>query len=78
MEGFKFLGVLFTSEGKMEWEIDRQIGKASAVMRKLKLLSVVGKRELSQKAKFSIYRSIYVPSLTCGHELWVVTERMRL
>jgi len=24
----------------------------------------------------SIYRSIYVPTLTYGHELWVVTERM--
>ena len=39
--------------------------------------SVVVKRELSQKAKLSIYRSIYVPTLTYGHELWVVTERTR-
>ncbi|KAI3372975.1 hypothetical protein L3Q82_023414 [Scortum barcoo] len=30
---FKYLGVLFTSEGKMEREIDRRIGAASAVMR---------------------------------------------
>ncbi|KAI3368141.1 hypothetical protein L3Q82_007873 [Scortum barcoo] len=33
VEEFKYLGVLFTSEGKMEREIDRQIGAASAVMR---------------------------------------------
>uniref|UniRef100_A0A3P9DJT6 Sodium/hydrogen exchanger 9B2 n=1 Tax=Maylandia zebra TaxID=106582 RepID=A0A3P9DJT6_9CICH len=39
--------------------------------------SVVVKRELSVKAKLSIYRSIYVPTLTYGHELWVVTERTR-
>ena len=32
---FKYLKVLFTSEGKMEWEIDMQIGAASAVMRTL-------------------------------------------
>ncbi|KAI3363429.1 hypothetical protein L3Q82_011573, partial [Scortum barcoo] len=32
VEEFKYLGVLFTSEGKMEREIDRQIGAASAVM----------------------------------------------
>ena len=25
----------------------------------------------------SIYRSIYVPTLTYGHELWVMTERIR-
>ncbi|XP_066511459.1 sialoadhesin-like [Hoplias malabaricus] len=39
--------------------------------------SVVVKRELSRKAKPLIYRSIYVPTLTYGHELWVVTERTR-
>ena len=39
--------------------------------------SVVVKRELSHKAKFSVYQSIYVPTLTYGHELWVMTERIR-
>ncbi|KAI3364565.1 hypothetical protein L3Q82_010836 [Scortum barcoo] len=32
VEEFKYLGVLFTSEGKMEREIDMRIGAASAVM----------------------------------------------
>ena len=62
--------------GKREREIDRRIGAAAAVMRTLHR-SVVVKRELSVKAKLSIYRSIYVPTLTYGHELWVVTERTR-
>ena len=74
---FKYLGVLVTSEGKIEREMDRRIGAASAVMRAL-YRSVVVKKELSRKAKLSIYRSIYVPTLTYGHELWVVTERTRL
>ncbi|TWW74403.1 hypothetical protein D4764_14G0004060 [Takifugu flavidus] len=39
--------------------------------------SVVVKRELSQKGKLSIYRSIFVPTLTYGHELWVMTKRTR-
>ncbi|KAK3517314.1 hypothetical protein QTP70_002959 [Hemibagrus guttatus] len=72
VEEFKYLGVLFTSEGRMDHEIDRQIGAAAAVMR-----SVVVKKELSQKAKPSIYQSIYVPTITYGHELWVMTERVR-
>jgi len=42
---FKYLGVLFTSEGKMEREMDRRIGAASTVMRAL-YWSVVVKREL--------------------------------
>ncbi|KAI3377174.1 hypothetical protein L3Q82_009086 [Scortum barcoo] len=76
VEEFKYLGVLFTSEGKIEREIDRRIGAASAVMRSV-YRTVVVKKELSRKAKLSIYRSIYVPTLTYGHELWVMTERTR-
>uniref|UniRef100_A0A8C6KR66 Reverse transcriptase domain-containing protein n=1 Tax=Nothobranchius furzeri TaxID=105023 RepID=A0A8C6KR66_NOTFU len=72
VEEFKYLGVLFTSEGRRDQEIDRRIGSASAVMRTLSR-SVVVKRELSQKARLSIYRSIYVPILT----YWVMTERTR-
>ena len=33
VEEFRYLKVLFNSEGKMEWDIDRQLGAASAVMR---------------------------------------------
>ena len=76
VEEFKYLGVSFTSEGRMEREIDRRIGAACAVMRSL-YRTVVVKRELSRKAKLSIYRSIFVPSLTYDHELWVMTERTR-
>lgn len=31
--GFKYLGVLFRSDGRMEWEMDRQAGVVSVVMR---------------------------------------------
>ncbi|KAK3522459.1 hypothetical protein QTP86_011803 [Hemibagrus guttatus] len=74
VEEFKYLGVLFTSEGRMDREIDRQIGAAAAVKRSM-YRSVVVKKELSRKVKLSIYQSIYVPTLTYGHELWVMTER---
>ncbi|TWW69397.1 hypothetical protein D4764_18G0002030 [Takifugu flavidus] len=59
----KYLGVLFMNEGRMEQEIDRR--------------TLVVKRELSRKAKLSIYQSIFVPTLTYGHELWVMTERTK-
>ncbi|KAK3562947.1 hypothetical protein QTP86_011691, partial [Hemibagrus guttatus] len=67
VEEFKYLGVLFTSEGRMDREIDRRIDAAAAVMRSM-YQSVMVK-------KASIYQSIYVPTLTYGHELWVMTER---
>ncbi|TWW73389.1 hypothetical protein D4764_15G0007830 [Takifugu flavidus] len=76
VEEFKYLGMLFTSEGRMEREIDRRIGAASAVMRALNR-SVVVKKELSRKAKLLIYRSNYVPVLIYGHQRWVMTERTR-
>ncbi|KAK3544536.1 hypothetical protein QTP86_015589 [Hemibagrus guttatus] len=76
VEEFKYLRVLFTSEGRMDREIDRRISAAAAVMRSM-YRSVVVKKELSRKAKLSIYQSIYVPTLTYGHELWVMTERVR-
>ena len=34
----------------------------------------VTKRELSQKAKLSIYRSIFTSTLTYRHEGWVMTK----
>ena len=64
---FKYLRVLTTSEGRIEEEIDRRIGAASAVTQTLKR-SVVVKRELSQKVKLSIYRSFHIPTLTYGNE----------
>ncbi|KAK3520218.1 hypothetical protein QTP70_019360 [Hemibagrus guttatus] len=75
VEELKYLGVLFTSEGRMDCEIDRRIGAAAAVMQSM-YRSVVVKKELSRKAKLSIYQSIYAPTLTYGHELWVMTERV--
>ena len=50
----------------MEREIGRRIGAAGAVLRSL-YRSIVTKRELSHKAKLSMYRSIFIPILTYGH-----------
>lgn len=33
---------------------------------------------LSLEAKLLVYQSVYVTTLTYGHELWVMTERTRL
>ena len=34
------------------------------------------KRELAKKAKLSIFKAVFVPILTNGHELWVMTKRV--
>ena len=75
VEKFKYLGVAFTSDGKKDEELDTRIGKASAAMRGLHY-SVVMKRELSKKAKLSIFKAVFIPILTYGHESWGMTERV--
>jgi len=37
---------------------------------------VAPKREVSNTAKLSVFKSIFVPILTCGHKFWVMTERI--
>ena len=73
VEKFKYLVVAFTSDGRQDEELDTQIGKAGAVMRALHYF-VVMKRELSKKAKLSIFGAVFVPILTYGHESWVMTK----
>ncbi|KAI3360757.1 hypothetical protein L3Q82_012993 [Scortum barcoo] len=78
VEEFKYLGVLFTSEGKMEREIDRWIGAASAVMRSV-YRTVMVKKELSRKGRSSRFTGQSTPPPSpYAHELWVMTERTRL
>ena len=55
------------SDERQDEELDTQICKASAVMRALHY-SVVMKRELSKKAKLSIFKAVFVPILTYGHD----------
>ena len=75
-EKFKYLGVRFSTDGRQDNKLDTRIGKASAVMRQLYWL-VVLKRELCTKAKLFVFRLIFVPILTYGHERWVMTARVR-
>ena len=74
VEKFKYLGVAFTSDGRQDEELDTRIGQASAVMRALHY-SVVMKQELSKKAKLSVFKAVFVPILTYGHESWVYNDR---
>ena len=75
MEKFKYLGVTFSSDGRQYNELDTRIEKESAVMSQL-YGSVVLKRELCTKAKLLVFRSVFVPILTYGHECWVMTKRL--
>jgi len=51
----------------------RSRGEESVRFGDIRIVSLL----FSDDVVLSIYRSIYVPTLTYGHKLWVVTERMR-
>ena len=70
------LGFSFTSDGSQNSELDIRIGKANAAMRQLHRY-VILKGELCTRAKLSIFRSVYVPILTYGHECWIINEKVR-
>ena len=56
-------------------EIDTRIRKANALVREIHL-SAVTKRELSNNAKLSVFKSVFVPILTYGHDFRLITERI--
>jgi len=66
--------VVFTSYKRWNKEFDTRFGKAIAVLLEL-YRSVVTKRELSNSSKFFVFKSVFVPILTHGHESWIMTER---
>ena len=75
--GGEVLGVAFKSGGRQDEKLNVRSGKASAVMGTLHH-SVILKREISRKeAKLLVFKSIFVPILTYGHEFWVMTERVQ-
>jgi len=67
VETFNYLGVVFTSGGSRNKEVDARIVKANTVLREF-YCSVVAQREFSNTAKLSVFKSVFVPILTCGHE----------
>jgi len=68
-------GSIFEWRKAERHEIDTRVGKANTVLREL-YRSVATKRELSNTATLSVFKSIFVPILTYGHESWLVTERI--
>ena len=68
VEKFKYLGIAFTSDGRQDEELDTRIAKTSAVIRALHY-SLVMKRELSKKAKLSIFKTVFIPMVSLWSQI---------
>lgn len=73
VDEFKYLEVLFTTEGRAERGIDRQIGVCSD---EDAILVWCVEDRAQQERKLTLLPVI--PALTSGQELWVVTRRIRV
>jgi len=60
------------SDRRRNKKIDTRNGKANAVLRKLLLCG--HETGASNTAKFSVFISVFVPTLTYGHGSWILTE----
>lgn len=76
VDTFKYLGVHINDKGYHDTEINTRIENAARMYHSLKN-SFIGKKEVSIKAKMSVYRTVFVPILTFGCESWVLTSSMK-
>jgi len=73
VETFKYIRVVFTSDGRRIVEIDTWVG--NAVLRELYIAPWLRKKSFQRTQSF-VFKSVFVPILACGHESWVTTERI--
>jgi len=73
VEEFKYIGVVFTSDGRWSEKANGRIAKANAVLHEI-YCSVVTKPEVSSTTKLSVFKSVFVTILTYDPESWVMTE----
>ena len=74
VEEYKYLGTIFTSNGKINQEIQNRIQQASTVYHAINK-TIISKPEIQDKTKLQIYNSIYIPTLTYGAESWPLTTK---
>jgi len=70
---FKYMWVVFASDGRLSKETHRWIAKANPVLHEL-YRSVYTKQEVSSTEKLSVFKSVLVLILTYDPESWVMTE----
>ncbi|VDP04930.1 unnamed protein product [Soboliphyme baturini] len=77
VEKFKYLRVVFTSDGKSEEEIDQRMGMASCFLHELSE-TVAVKAEQSLKTKDSVFKWMFILKLIDVHKPSAMTDNLPL
>lgn len=67
---FKYLGCVFSEDGKLDREFEERKRKGNAVTSQLRS-HIFSKKELSSNTKLTIHQSIFRPTIMYGSESWV-------
>lgn len=73
---YNYLGVTIDESGRQETDITERIEKTNKLYYAMNR-PFISKREVSQKTKLSVYKTIFRPILTYGSESWVMSNRMK-
>ena len=74
LEVMKYLGVMISSDGSMDSEVEQRIGMASKMIGAIGR-TVLGRKELTKGTKVRVVNAMVIPTLTYGCEAWTLQAR---
>ena len=69
----KYLGVLISSDGSMEKEVEARIGSATRVIGGM-IETVLRRKELSRNTKIKVLNAVMMPTLMYGCKTWSLSK----
>ena len=76
VDAMKYLGVMISSDGSMEKEVEARIGSATQVIGGMSEI-VLRRKELSRNTKLKVMNATMMPTLLYGCETWSLSKKLQ-
>ena len=76
VDAMKYLGVIISSDGSMDKEVEARIGNATQVIGGMNEM-VLRRKELSRSTKLKVVNTTVMPTLTYSCETWSLSKRQQ-
>ena len=76
VDEMKYLGVIISSDGRMEKEVEARIGSATQVIGGMNE-TVLKRKELSRSTKLKMVNATMIPTLLYGCETWCLSKHLQ-